>query len=574
MAELEKIEESIKYQITRNFYAPQIPFDQAGYEKALHTLAELKWPGFICISPPRSMTTWLFEALSKVKGLYLPEVKETNILWNRWRGGIEDWRSCREASAQGLLVGDITPSNSNLPRSAIQQLSKTHPNLKILLILRNPVDRTLSHLAYDLTHPSLRNIPGELVSKIDPAIMLIHVIAWQLSNSPLRLIDRWLEFFPAENFHISFADELAGENAIEELLEITKFLIHSTPNLVPPGIVHKWDRSKIEIPQTVHQLVNNYFSAEMENLGERLLKSWGKQIPAAWPKPKKWEQLEIITAPAIPGFGGVIQIQGNIFKVVSKEGALLVETTDPWLALAHIFSDKPKNYSTEVNLQIVYKLDNSVEVPNSLGFIRQTKGFKIFRLNGYYFGVAFDFGEKDIAFVELMAKFPGAYDIGNFLIKHHDLEVVESKVKEFESRSNSYMEYDLRLVISTPQYNIVQAGNRYIAIANILGPVNLRQEKLGERDLGDLIFSGEDMDQLKNRVTQIEMRQPVVQLVGETELYNIASAGTAFIAIAKRLGHTALFVEKLGERSLGNLIIRGETLEEVRAKADEAEKKG
>ena len=63
---------------------------------------------------------------------------------------------------------------------------------------------------------------------------------------------------------------------------------------------------------------------------------------------------------------------------------------------------------------------------------------------------------------------------------------------------------DVSLAAETDAYNIVQARERFLAIAKSLGPLSLFHERLGERDLGTLVMSAASLDEAKARALQGE----------------------------------------------------------------------
>ncbi|MDQ6976944.1 MAG: sulfotransferase, partial [Ghiorsea sp.] len=156
-------------------------------------------PDFICIGPEKTATTWLFRVLETHPDVWLPPYKELRFLnegntvpahslwtlffsshWHykelrriflrstvkfflgRKTGDFSAWQAYRWvlyymfrkhtfAWYDGLfdhesdkLTGDVTPNYYDIPESRIQQLSQSHPNVKILLFVRNPIARAWS----------------------------------------------------------------------------------------------------------------------------------------------------------------------------------------------------------------------------------------------------------------------------------------------------------------------------------------------------------------------------------------------------------------------------------------------
>ena len=60
------------------------------------------------------------------------------------------------------------------------------------------------------------------------------------------------------------------------------------------------------------------------------------------------------------------------------------------------------------------------------------------------------------------------------------------------------------LVAETDGYNLIQAGERFVAVAKSLGPVSLFDERLGERELGSLILVGSNLEEVRVRAQGLQ----------------------------------------------------------------------
>ncbi len=129
-----------------------------------------------------------------------------------------------------------------------------------------------------------------------------------------------------------------------------------------------------------------------------------------------------------------------------------------------------------------------------------------------------------------------------------------------------------RLISEGRAYNILQAGDQYLAVSNSLGPVEILKERLGERELAKLVLKGTNLEALRARVLlEEDAVAPLVTLVAQTAGYNIVEARGQFVAISKSAGPVTLFHDRLGDRELGNMVLVGASLEEVRARAEHAD---
>lgn len=118
-------------------------------------------PDFTVVGSPRCGTTTLYESLLEHPQIYMRrEVKELNYFCTQWiaNPGIFSkhldlakeayYRCLGEPNLQpGVLVGDISPWYCTLPNIA-QLLQLFNPNCKVILILRDPVERFYSNFYY------------------------------------------------------------------------------------------------------------------------------------------------------------------------------------------------------------------------------------------------------------------------------------------------------------------------------------------------------------------------------------------------------------------------------------------
>src|SRR5262249_30629178 len=128
---------------------------------------------------------------------------------------------------------------------------------------------------------------------------------------------------------------------------------------------------------------------------------------------------------------------------------------------------------------------------------------------------------------------------------------------------------EIELVDATEDFNLVKTKGPFLAVAKKLGPTKLFTERLGERELAPLIFTGESLDEVRNRAMRCEATsaKSVPELVSDTAGYNLVRIGEKFLAVAKSLGPLSVFNERFGERELPPVLFTAESLEGVREKA-------
>lgn len=98
---------------------------------------------FLGIGAQKAGTTWLYEMLKQHPDLGFPLNKEAHYWDKKYPKLSPDDYFSHFISTQ-LIEGEITPSYSFLPLEVITEIHNIHPELKLIFIIRNPIDRAWS----------------------------------------------------------------------------------------------------------------------------------------------------------------------------------------------------------------------------------------------------------------------------------------------------------------------------------------------------------------------------------------------------------------------------------------------
>jgi hypothetical protein len=80
---------------------------------------------------------------------------------------------------------------------------------------------------------------------------------------------------------------------------------------------------------------------------------------------------------------------------------------------------------------------------------------------------------------------------------------IESRPIESDDKDTSPIR-PIILVADTDGYNLIRSGKQFLAVAKSLGPVNLFDERLGERELGSHILVGSNLEEVRVRAQGLE----------------------------------------------------------------------
>jgi hypothetical protein len=160
--------------------------------------------GFIGVGPQRAGTTWLHEQLIQHPSVCLPmpPVKETFFFDRSFERGIGYYESFFAADQrEHKLVGEFGPSYFDCA-DAPARISRLNPRCKIIVNVRNPVDRAYSlfiHMA------SYGEVPTDFASAIERAPGI-------LSTGRYRVhLERWMGTFSREQLHFVVLDDIERE---------------------------------------------------------------------------------------------------------------------------------------------------------------------------------------------------------------------------------------------------------------------------------------------------------------------------------------------------------------------------
>jgi hypothetical protein len=112
------------------------------------------------IGAQKAGTSWLFRWLGAHPRISFPAGKEVHF-WDKKRDRGIDWYRGLFSADDGKLHGEITPAYSCLSSESIAECHGTFPGLRLVYLLRNPIDRAWSAAKMELQrkHPEMIVFP-------------------------------------------------------------------------------------------------------------------------------------------------------------------------------------------------------------------------------------------------------------------------------------------------------------------------------------------------------------------------------------------------------------------------------
>ena len=261
-------------------------------------------PDFLCVGAQKGGTSWLFHQLTLHPDFWMPPVKEVHYFDSMSRVERKNPPRCKDerdqwfmarlaelsalpyidldtyselfAAKKKLLSGDITPAYSMLNDELIEKIVGYFPNLKVIFLARDPVDRAWSQLSMGVR---LGNIPA--FDSTNPTEVLRNLLSPGVffRSYPSKSVKRWRRYVHPDLFRIYFFDDLK-ENPAEMRRSILSFL-GADPGKPSGSLKADYNgqggKEKLPLTDKVRARVAQFFEHELKacavELGGRA-KSW------------------------------------------------------------------------------------------------------------------------------------------------------------------------------------------------------------------------------------------------------------------------------------------------------------
>jgi hypothetical protein len=244
-----------------------------------------KWrvlPDFLIIGAMRSGTTSLFSHLLQHPHISGSYEKETHYFdWNYWRG--EGWyRSnfpLKYSVKTGTLVGEATPYYIFHPH-APKRIHALLPNARLIVLLRDPTDRAISHYFFSAAadHETLPIMEALLAEdkRIQPELDKMlqdesyfstsHIwSSYKLRGLYLDQLRRYWEYFDRERILIVKSQHLF-KSPKDTLRKVFEFLGVEPETELRDLSARNTGWNKVEVHSDVYQYLDDFFSPFNERL--------------------------------------------------------------------------------------------------------------------------------------------------------------------------------------------------------------------------------------------------------------------------------------------------------------------
>jgi len=161
------------------------------------------------------------------------------------------------------LSGDITPAYSMLNDEIIERVISYFPNLKVIFLARDPVERAWSQLSMGVR---LGRITRFDVTDIDEVIRNLRSSGVSSRSYPSKIVARWRRYVHSDLFRLYFFDDL--ERSPTELRRSILHFLGADPNKPSGGLRADHNNSagkeKLRLTDKMRSHVAQFFREELK----------------------------------------------------------------------------------------------------------------------------------------------------------------------------------------------------------------------------------------------------------------------------------------------------------------------
>lgn len=213
-------------------------------------------PSFIGIGAPKTGTTWLYKCLAEHPQIFIPVNKEVmffDYLYDENK--ITKYESLFPERSQFIATGEIS-ANYFSSEYAASRIKKHHPNVKLFVSLRNPIDQIYS--CYWQAYR--QNVWLKDLEKLsfEEAIDRYQDFFFKHSFYSKHL-KKWLQYFDRDQIHIIIYDDIV--NQPEDVIKSLYNFLGVDPTFVPSSFqkqdlsVRKGTSPKSNFAAKIHALI-------------------------------------------------------------------------------------------------------------------------------------------------------------------------------------------------------------------------------------------------------------------------------------------------------------------------------
>lgn len=218
-------------------------------------------PNFLIIGAARSGTTSLFKYLESHPDIFMSEIKEINFFSNEkyWQKGL-DWYGQHFAKATQKCVGEASTSYTSYPfrNQTPERIFKYLPNVKLIYVIRDPIDRFLSHYLHRVSRGSESREMNDIIYNYQDDFLLTQ-------GKYFLQLEQYLKYFSIDRIYLLSIENLK-HNPSTTIKSIYDFLDIDTSISGAQNYFHHNANKKITRKNRLGQLILKFYLKNIEQV--------------------------------------------------------------------------------------------------------------------------------------------------------------------------------------------------------------------------------------------------------------------------------------------------------------------
>lgn len=238
-------------------------------------------PDFVILGAQKAGTTSLYSYLSQHPQICPSAFKEVHFFDLYYEKGISWYRAHFPALADldpTQITGEATPYYLFHPLAA-KRMSAVLPNAKLIILLRNPVDRAISHFYHEVQRgkeylsleQALRAEDGRLAKELPKLILnsqyrsFAHQrFSYKSRGIYVNQIRSYLKYYQPEQFHLICSERFFAET--EDVYREVLHFLNCDPDFIPYNLEPKRVGSYSVEQDRIVKLLRSFFAPYNRNL--------------------------------------------------------------------------------------------------------------------------------------------------------------------------------------------------------------------------------------------------------------------------------------------------------------------
>lgn len=206
-------------------------------------------PSFVGIGAEKSATTWVWSKLDQHPAIEMSQPKELNYFNENFERG-PAWYQKHFANSENCLQGEISPWYMDHAETA-QRMASAYPDIRLLVMLRNPFDRAMSHLMHDAQNEygGIADLTAEQLQRL-----AVRDEKYVRRSSYADSLERFFEHFDRDQIGVYFYDDVK-DRPRQLIQEIYSFLQVDT-EFVPEDLATPLNKSQDYRSATLHRIAS------------------------------------------------------------------------------------------------------------------------------------------------------------------------------------------------------------------------------------------------------------------------------------------------------------------------------